>query len=60
MDTSGPRQGPVASSCEYTNKYSGHIKRGEFLGQIIDYQLCQNAAIHVISQLFGVFGQSLS
>jgi hypothetical protein len=48
MDTSGPRQGPAASSCENTKKYSGHIKRGEFLDQIIDYHLFQNAVIHVI------------
>jgi hypothetical protein len=60
MDTSGPRHDPVASSCEYAKEFLGHIKGGEILDQIIDYQLCQNAVIHVISQLFGVVGQSLS
>jgi len=60
MGTSGPRHGPVASSCEYAKEFSGHIKGGELLDQISDYQLCQNVVIHVISQLFGVIGQSLS
>jgi hypothetical protein len=49
MDTLGPRHGPVASSCEYDKEFSGHIKGGEFLDQISDYQLCQNVVIHVIN-----------
>jgi len=60
MDTSGPRHGPVASSCEYAKEFSGHVKGGGFLDQTSDYQLCQNAVIHVISQLFGFVGQSSS
>ena len=42
LDRSGPRQGQVAGTCEYSNEPSRSLKYGEFLGWLLTGSLKKN------------------
>jgi hypothetical protein len=46
LDRHGLGQGPVPDSCELGDKLSVHMKRGDFLNELSDYQLLKKTLLY--------------